>query len=111
MKYSLSPMYFPRAQAIFHCGGFSGLGVWSVYTEPDFHLILGFKLFSQTLVFTLNQDSTKGQIHRQWFYLKSDFTKKLSTLNIPLYPDSSHNTDILNYNASIFDPGDQYWQS
>ena len=38
-----------------------------VYTEHDFHLILGFKLSSQTLVFTLNQDSRIGYLDRQWF--------------------------------------------
>ena len=38
-----------------------------VYTEHDFHLILGFKLSSQKLVFTLNWDSRKGYLHRQWF--------------------------------------------
>ena len=27
-----------------------------------------------------------------------------------VYPDLSHNTDILNYNSSIFLPGDQYWK-
>ena len=38
-----------------------------VYTEHDFHLILGFRLSSQTLVFTLNWDSRKGYLHRKWF--------------------------------------------
>ena len=38
-----------------------------IYTEHDFPLILGFKLSSQILVFTLNRDSRKGYLHTQWF--------------------------------------------
>ena len=38
-----------------------------LYTYNDFHLNLGFKFFSQTMVFTLNLDSRKGFLHRQWF--------------------------------------------
>ena len=32
-------------------------------------------------------------------------------LYFSLYPDSSHNIDILNYISSIDLPGDQYWKS
>ena len=28
-----------------------------------------------------------------------------------IYPDSSYNADILDYNSSINLPGDQYWKS
>ena len=35
-----------------------------VYTEHYFHLILGFNLSSQTLVFTSNWDSRKGYLKR-----------------------------------------------
>ena len=38
-----------------------------LYTDNDFHLNLGFKLPTQTLVFTLNLVSRKGSVHRQWF--------------------------------------------
>ena len=38
-----------------------------VYTEHHFHPILGFRLSSQALIFTLNWDSRKGYLHRQWF--------------------------------------------
>ena len=61
------------------------LGRLLVYTDNDCHLILGFKIYIQTMVFTLNRDSRKGYRHRQWFSPKSDFTKKLSTQTIPLY--------------------------
>ena len=37
------------------------------YPDNDFHLILGFNISIQTMVFTLNQDSRKGYLHRQWF--------------------------------------------
>ena len=68
---------------------FSGVDVWSVemsclYTEQDFHLILGFKLSTQTVVFTLNWDSRKVYLHSQLIHLKYDLTKKLSTQTIRL---------------------------
>ena len=46
---------------------FSCLCILLVYTEHDFHFILGFKLSTQPLFFTLNRDSRKGYLHRQWF--------------------------------------------
>ena len=42
-----------------------------VYTEHDFHLILGFNLSTRTLVFTLNRELRKGYIHRQYAFYKS----------------------------------------
>ena len=55
-----------------------------VHTEHDFHLILGFKLSSQTVVFTLIGIQEKVIYTDSGFHLKSNFTKQLSTLNIPL---------------------------
>ena len=38
-----------------------------VSTDNAFHLILGFNSSTQTTVLTLNQDSRKGNLYRQWF--------------------------------------------
>ena len=38
-----------------------------LYTDDDFHLILGFKFATQTRAFTLNLVSRKGSLHRHWF--------------------------------------------
>ena len=38
-----------------------------LYTDNDFHLILGFKSPTQKLVFTFNLVSRKGSLHRHWF--------------------------------------------
>ena len=61
-------------------------GLWRlvVYPEHDFHLILGFKLSSQTLGFTLIGIQEKVIYTDSGFHPKSDFTKNLSTPNIPL---------------------------
>ena len=38
-----------------------------LYKDNDFHLNLGFKFSTQTMVFTLNLVSRKGSLHSQWF--------------------------------------------
>ena len=44
-----------------------------VYTEHEFHPILGLKISSQTLVFTLNWDSRKGYPHRKLIKIRPSF--------------------------------------
>ena len=38
-----------------------------VYTDNDFHINLGLKFSTQTMVFSLDQDSRKCFLNRQWF--------------------------------------------
>ena len=41
-----------------------------LYTDNDFHLDLGFKFSTQTMVLVLNLISRKSSLHRQFLYLK-----------------------------------------
>ena len=59
-----------------------------VSTDNTFHLILGFNSSTQTTVFTLNQDSRKGNLYRQWFSPWIWFHKKV------IYTDNSSNTKV-----------------
>ena len=57
------------------------------YTDNDFHPNLGFKLPSQTLVFTLNLVSKKVLSTDNGFSLKSDFTKNCPYTDVcSMYP-------------------------
>ena len=48
-----------------------------LYTHNDFHLSLDFNFSTQTMDFTLNLDSRKGSLHRQWFKSYIWFHKKV----------------------------------
>ena len=102
-KTLLNTMKLPKTTTIYcnrHRGMFSVdncLRRLVVYTEHDFHLILGFKLSSQTLVFTLNWVQEKDIYTDSGFHLKSDFTKQM----IPALGATCTSTTINNEHIQI----------
>ena len=70
-----------------------------VYTEHDFHLNLGFKLSSQTLVFTLNR------VSQTVVFILNQISKKIvSSLNIPLFHKNHTFFKSLQSNISMCSP-------
>ena len=79
-----------------------------VYTEHDFHFIMGFKLSSQTLVFTLNPDSRKGYLHRQW--LSSLIWFHETVINTEHYSIPRHKLKYANWHIENINCGTLMYQ-